>query len=151
MVGLGTRDYGKKYHWYYDTVDYRGEEYCYALYYKDFNDIEHYLARACVPIPSAVITYAQANPNPMSYSTKITYKLDDDVILSATVYDLAGKIVKKLLDNVYVERGTHILDFDAPISEVASQGLYEVIFLAKPVDDNSVEVSRAIVKIQIVR
>jgi hypothetical protein len=33
----------------------------------------------------------------------------------------------------------------------ASQGLYEIVFIAKPIDDPNVEVSRAVVKVQLIR
>jgi hypothetical protein len=151
LIGLGTRNPGKDYKWYFDTVQYRGEEYCYALYYKDFDNVEHYLAMACVPIPNSVITYAQANPNPMNVRTTIKYNLDDDVILECNVYDVIGKHLVTLIPKQYMERGLHEVIFDAPRSDFASQGLYEVVFIAYPVDDPSVEISRAIVKVQLIR
>lgn len=159
--GLGTRPYGRSYHYHYDLVEYRGEEYCYLLQYEDFNgqvrDIPytdslgyfHERAIDCVPIPNAVIVYAQAEPNPFYESTTIQYKVDDDVLLSCNVYDLLGNKVANLIDNEFTPLGDHEITFHSEL--VASQGLYEIIFIAHPIDDPNVEISRAIVKVQLIR
>ena len=154
LLGLGSSIIGKYYEYNFDTIPYRGEEYCYNLYYKDFFDREYYLATACVKIPHSVIVFAQANPNPMQWSTKLRYILDDDVILECHVYDILGKKLTTLIDKTETEKGkigTHEVVFEAPRSEYASQGLYEAIFLAHPVDDPGVDISRAVVKIQVIR
>ena len=38
LIGLGTSKTGKEYHYEFDTVAYRGEEYCYLLQYVDFDN-----------------------------------------------------------------------------------------------------------------
>ncbi|MGA2297009.1 MAG: hypothetical protein ABSG15_05620, partial [FCB group bacterium] len=149
MKGAGTTWTPHNYGYNYDTVKYRGIEYCYELLYQDFDNNEIHLAYACLQIPNAVIVAATPYPNPFASSTIIKYRVDDDVYMTTTVYDLKGKQVKKLYDNDYIKYGEHEITFNA--SDFASQGLYDVIFLAYPVDDPSVEISRAIVKIQLIR
>jgi len=151
MIGQGSSRVPKDYLYHYDTVPYRGETYCYSLYFKDFYDREHYLATSCVKIPNSVIVFAQANPNPMTFSTTVDYMLDDDVILECSVYDILGKKLKTLIDKEVVKVGKHQIVFEAPRAEFASQGMYEIIFLAHPIDDPGVDISRAVVKVQLIR
>lgn len=154
MIGLGSKNYGKKYHYEFDTVPFRGEIYCWALYYEDFYGKEHFLAYDCEKIPNSVITFAQANPNPMSFSTTIEYALDDDVLLECNVYDLLGKRLTTLVSMSQTDMGkmgSHKVTFDAPREDFATQGMYNVIFLAHPLDDPGVEISKAIVKVQLIR
>jgi len=62
---------------------------------------------------------------------------------------MAGKEIEKLYNHEYMKYGTYDKDFYP--SSLASQGLYEIIFIAYPVDDPAVEISRAVVKAQLVR
>ncbi len=156
LIGLGTRIPGKKYDYSYDTVRFRSADYCYRLYYEDFNGVEHYLATGCIRIPNAVITKAHAYPNPFKDKTKIEIFLEDNVMLTATIYDLKGRELEKLRDeqgnqinNIEESVGKHVYDFNA--SEYASQGLYDVIFIAYPLEDPTIEISRAVVKLQLIR
>ncbi len=156
LVGLGTKIPGKKYDYSYDTVKYRSADYCYRLYYVDFFNTEHYLAQGCTRIPNAVITKAHPYPNPFRDQTIIEVFLEDNVILSATVYDIKGKEMEKLKDEkgdeiagIEASVGKHLYEFKA--SEFASQGLYDVIFIAYPIEDPSIEISRAVVKLQLIR
>ncbi len=167
LIGQGTtkRDEGPFVYIYaYDTVDYRGEEYCYLLQYQDFNNEIHdisytdtlgnYHERAicCVPIPNAVITRAHPLENPFSESTTVEYDLDDDVILTVRVYNLEGRLMTTLIDQERIDRGVnHTVVFDAASLLAASQGLYDMVFIAQPIDDPNVEVSKAIVKLQLIR
>ena len=154
LIGLGTRTPGAVYN-YPDTATVRGSTYCYKLSYIDFFWDEHELAIKCVPIPFAVISYAQPNPNPFSSSTKIRFKVDDDVILSAFVYDLSGREVGFLVENgkeinkIEIKIGWHEAEFIAP--ELAVAGMYQIIFIAYPIDDPSVELSHAVIKVQLIR
>ncbi|MFA6571510.1 MAG: hypothetical protein WCT77_09770 [Bacteroidota bacterium] len=149
MRGAGTSFKEHEYLYEYDTVQYRGSDYCYRLYYQDFNDRELYLAMKCLPVPNAVIVAATPYPNPFTNSTRIDYRVDDDVMMTTTVYDLKGREIRKLIDNKEIKYGRHDLIFEA--SDLASQGMYDMIFIAYPIDDPSVEVSRAIVKLQLIR
>jgi hypothetical protein len=130
----------------FDTVQYRGEEYCYQLLYQDMRDGGIYpLDTACVIIPSSVITHAEANPNPFREFTDIEYKVDDDVYMTAKVYNLLGGTVETLLDNQPAYKIRFTSDYKA------MQGLYEVVFTATPVDDPSIESSVAVVKMQLIK
>ncbi len=149
MIGLGTRNPGRYYEIRHDTVDIRGVEYCYRLTYVDYDDEEYILAHACVPVPHAVITFAQANPNPFSDDTELEYTVDDDCIVTCKVYDLLGKEVMELFSSKVHRKGTY--NFTLQMPEYAMEGLYNVIFVAYPIDDPAIEISRASVKIQLVR
>lgn len=148
LIGLGTKEYGKKYV-VYDSVDFRGETYCYLLESENYFEVIRYWDTTCVPIPYAVITKAWIDKNPFEVSTNVYYELDDKVKIDAIVYDLNGKEVKKLLDKEIKERGMHTVEFRAP--EFASQGLYQIILTAYPIDDDRFEVSRAYIKASLVK
>ncbi len=149
LIGLGTSSTGKLYSFEFDSVAYRGFDYCYKLLYKDFFGNIFTLAYDCERIPNSIITKATPSPNPFSVSTRIDYIVEDDVIVDAYVNDLKGKIVTRLLDNVYTSKGAHSLDFFA--SYLVQEGFYNVIFIAYPIDDPTVEISRAIVKLQLIK
>jgi len=148
LIGLGTKDYGKKYV-VYDSVEYRGETYCYLLESENYFQVIRYWDTTCVPIPYAVITKAWIDKNPFENSTNVFYELDDKVKIDAIVYDVNGKEVKQLLNKEIKEKGKHSVEFRAP--EFASQGLYQIILTAYPIDDERFEVSRAYIKAQLVR
>lgn len=164
MVSKGNSFSGFSYGPLFDSVKYRGGEYCYQLratYFDSLNNlVDTMLAERCTNVPNAVIEYATASPNPFNLFTTIKYTVSDDVYITIRVFDLSGKEVKLLtsedegskglvLENVLVKRGTHTAIFRAP--ELASQGVYDILLYAKPVNDNSVEMSRAIVKVQLVK
>lgn len=148
LIGLSTKEYGKQY-LVYDTVAYRGETYCYLLESEDYFQVIRYWDTTCVPIPYAVITKAWVDKNPFEISVMVHYELDDKVKIDAMVYDLNGKEVKQLLNKEIKEKGSHSVEFRAP--EFASQGLYQIILTAYPIDDDRFEVSRAYIKAQLVR
>lgn len=137
---------------YEDMVEFRGPEYCYELSYHKRNiniDTIIVLDCGCTPIPNAVISYGQANPNPFSYSTSVNYTLDDDVYLTVTVHDVNGREIAQLINNERKNKGNHVLEFLAP--QLASNGMYDIIFIAVPIDDESIEKSTAVVKTQLLR
>jgi len=162
MIGKGNSPLGNYYGEFLDTIQYRDVEYCYRLY---ANFIDEYgnitpdslLAQACVPIPNAVIVEANPSPNPFKDKTTIKYKLDDDVYLTVYVTDPTGRIVRKLndketgklLDNTRQTRGVHETVFEPP--PYVSVGVYEIIFIAYPIEDPNVEISRSIVKVILMR
>ncbi len=145
----GTRTTGAYYELEYDSVEFRGPDYCYALYYEDqFGEI-HFLAYDCTPVPKSVIARATPLENPFTSSTTIQYEVSDDVILTARVYDLTGREVETLIQRQQIPKGSHEITFTA--SEFASQGLYDVVFIAYPIEDPSIELSTAVVKLQLIR
>jgi len=157
LTGLNTSPTGKEYGIITDDIEFRGVEYIYRLYYQDENDRIIKLATRLVPVPNAVIEFAQADPNPFVSETKVRYFVRDDVRLSCYVYDRAGKQIATLRDNATNEllearitpRGWHETYFKA--SEITSQGSYDIVFIAYPINDPGVELSRAIVKVLYVR
>ncbi|MCX7880800.1 MAG: hypothetical protein N2517_09090 [Ignavibacteria bacterium] len=149
LLGLGTSSIGKVYNFEFDSVDYRGFEYCYKLIYKDFFGNFRTLAYDCERIPNSIISKATASPNPFSLQTRIDFVVEDDVVLDAFINDYSGRIVDKIFENVYFVRGQHSIDIYS--YNLAQQGLYNVVFIAYPIDDPTVEISRAIVKLQLIR
>lgn len=151
---------GAEYGPYNDVVQYRDVEYCYQLLH--FDEMTGEWIRdtcSCLPIPHAVITYAQGNPNPFSDRSIIKFILADDVYLTVKVVDLTGKTIKYLdfnderMNRAYVERTPPGTQYEVELNgdELAAQGLYDVIFLAYPIDDPVYEFSRAVVKLQLIR
>jgi hypothetical protein len=148
---------GKKYIPIPDTVEYRVVNYVYRLYHERSSEpglIK--LATRNMIAPNGVIVAATATPNPCSGHSIIEYIVDDDVFLTCEVFDQNGASIKKLSDDVnglldmkYVPKGIYYAVFDAP--DLAAQGLYDVNFIAYPVNDKSVEISKANVKIQLIR
>jgi hypothetical protein len=150
LRGLGTSDTGRAYEFLdADRSKLRGEEYCYDLWSTDFFGQSRYHGRVCVAVPHSVISFAQVEPNPFSDQTTLRYVLEDRVLLSIKVYDLKGKEVQTLMERREMPRGSYTLEWRTPA--YASQGLYDIVLIAYPVDDPTVELSRAVVKAQLVR
>jgi len=154
LIGMITSKTGKIYRYELDTVDYRGDDYCYELSYRTVDGTIRPLDTSCVRIPNAVITKAYVDENPFTESTTIYFILDDDALVTADVYNLEGKHIINLLNSVYKNRTAdskepHKLFFTAPAG--LSTGFYEIIIFAYPVKDPSIEYSHAVVKIQLAR
>ena len=161
MISKGYSSRGFTYGAFFDTVQYRGGQYCYSLHATMVSEeglnYDTLLAERCITVPNSVIVQGDASPNPFSSSTTINYTLDDDVYLTVSAYDVIGKKIKdltdpgtgKVLDKLFMKKGSHSTIFEAP--ELASQGLYNIVLLANPIKDPSIEFSRAIVKVQLIK
>lgn len=183
--GYISRGYSNKlqiYDPFFDTVTYRGGDYCYSLWAnlrrKDGTTYDSILAQQCVSIPNAVISKANPLGNPFAYRTRINLHLDDDCYVDGFVVDEEGKFVsdlyydnngkKEVMKRLFMkksklekelepgevadtddERGGYHIDFEA--SSIASQGLYNAIFIAYPKNDNNIEISKAVVKLQLIK
>lgn len=177
-ISKGYSKTGHIYNPFYDTVEYRGGEYCYSLWANmnrtDGTSFDTILAQRCVTVPNAVISKANPLTNPFSYSTIVNLHLDDDCYVDGFVVDEIGKFVTTLefngqpMNKLFMkksklpvklepgqtpttddERGGYHIDFTA--SSIASQGLYNVIFIAYPINDKNIEISKAVVKLQLVK
>jgi len=146
--GLGTSKTGRLYS-YDEVIDYRGEQYVYRLFSQNFRNDTIYHAQTDLVIPNAVISFAQANPNPLSTSTSVEYFIEDDVLLTVKVFDGQGSEVETIMEKVQVSRGTYNFTYNASI--LSQQGFYGMWFVANPIDDPSVELSRALIKLQVIR
>lgn len=161
-VGKGNSLEGHFYGVLRDIVEFRGGSYCYELYGNIWNKESQewedvFLDRECEEVPHAVIAWAQANPNPFRERTTIEFEVEDDVYLELSVFDLVGKHLGYLTDNAtgktyngeksessVARVGTHTAKFEP--SEVVAQGMYTVLLVAYPINDPSVEISKALVK-----
>ena len=132
-----------------DTTDLRGEFYFYKVLAFDSTNVQTHLCIKGISVPFAVISAAAPKPNPFSSKTTIEYVLDDDVYLTCKVYNNVGQEMATLINNQFMKFGRYEVDFTA--SPFALQGMYDIIFIANPVSDPSVELSRAVVKVQLIR
>jgi len=146
--GLGTSKTGKLYS-YDEIVDYRGEQYVYRLFSQNFRNDTIYHAQTDLVVPNAIISFAQANPNPLSTSTNVEYFVEDDVLLTVKVFDSKGSEIETIIDKQQVSRGTYNFTYNASI--LSQQGFYGMWFVANPIDDPAVELSRALIKLQVLR
>lgn len=149
MTGLGTRDPGKSYRYRFDTVSFRNFVYCYELLYQDNSDNIISLAKSCVNIPNAVLTYLQANPNPASKVAQVEYTVEDDVYLTCGIYDVIGRRILSIYEDQFVNIGTHTFSVNLP--ENLASGVYDIVMVAIPINDNSVEKSTGIFKLQVIK
>ncbi len=149
LIGNIMHMNGYNYTYNYDTVDYREETYCYELLYQDEKNQIIHLDTTCIEIPNVIIYSASAEPNPFEEQTIIKFKLLEDAVINCKAYDLTGKLYDDLLQDVKMSKGDQQLVFRPSYS--ASQGLYNIIILAKPVQDNPITIGRAILKVQFVR
>lgn len=178
FISKGYSKTGHLYNPFFDTVEYRGGQYCYSLWAnmnrKDGTSFDTLLAQECIEVPNAVISKANPLTNPFYYSTIINLHLDDDCFVDGFVVDEIGRLVTTLEykgkpmkrlemkkskpavkyegdDNPDTdeERGGYHIPFTA--SSIASQGLYNVVFIAYPIEDKNIEISKAVVKLQLVK
>ncbi len=156
-IGQGNTNSRHLYPPYFDSVDVlRGERYFYKVVSMSSDNTVN-VDSAGVPIegicsvtvPYSVIVKAAARQNPFSEGTAVDYKLDDDVYLTIKVYDPIGQLVTTLMDNKFMKIGFHEVNFQA--SQFAIQGMYIIVFVASPIKDESVELSKAVVKLELMR
>ncbi len=161
-VSKGYSKIGQLYNPFFDTVEYRGGEYCYSLWAnmnrKNGSSFDTLLAQRCIVVPNAVISKANPLLNPFTYSTTINLHLDDDCYVEGFVTDEIGKFVKNLdfngqpMEKIFMKKSSkdgYNIEFVA--SSIASQGLYNAIFIAYPINDKNIEISKAVVKLQLVK
>jgi hypothetical protein len=144
-----------------DTVIYRDVVYEYELSGLFNDNTRKYLDTTEVYIPNSLILSATVFPNPVTDTAHIVYTVSDQVRITAKVYDLTGKELAVLMDKEYKARNNFADPANPQINEgyriawlpntQAAQGLYLIVMIAYPVDDANVELSRAIMKVQILR
>jgi hypothetical protein len=153
LIGNPTHVDGYSYFYHYDIVPQREETYYYRLLYTDLQDSVIYLDTCHLQIPQVIIYEVSAQPNPFGNSndnkTTITFRLEEEAWVTCKVYDLEGKLVETLADNVKLPQGNNQLEFRAkPFSQ---QGLYDVLILATPTIDMPIDIGRTVYKIQYIR
>jgi hypothetical protein len=140
-----------------DTVEFRGAQYCYRLY-ANFYDAngnispDSLLAQVCTPIPNAIIVEAQIISPTGELRPTLQFKVDDDCYMTGYIIDEIGRIVeplsvqeksKEILDNLVLEKGTYTSTYNPP--PWVSDGYYQFVLIAYPIEDNSIELSRSMV------
>ncbi len=146
---------------YLDSVQFRREQYAYRL----MGEFQSYYSGDTVAIdtifirvPNAIISNAVLLENPFSNGTAVRFNIDDRVRLTGSVFDLGGRLIANLVD----EAGRPIIDKEYPkgvayrayfkAPAVASQGLYNIVLIAIPINDVSIqEQSRVVLKGQLIR
>jgi hypothetical protein len=159
LVACPVCETGKTYSGLFDGVEYRREVYAYRLIAVMQRSKERrVIDTAFVRIPNAIVSGAYLLENPFQDIATVIFNIDDRVMLSASVYDLTGKKMADLVD----EQGNPIINkeytkgakFRARFlaASDAANGLYNIILVANPVDDKSIEQqSRVVLKAQLVR
>lgn len=148
-----------------DSVPYRGGSYCYQLWVKlDIGNgqmMDSLLDYKCAAVPALLIAQAGAGPNPFTKQTTIRYQLVEDSYITTEVWDVVGRKLdaSDIIDEVdgvkldgspIKTRGWHSFTFRP--QRVSSQGLFNIIIKAKPVNTNSqVEQGEAILKVNLIR
>lgn len=149
LEGKGSTSTGFKYEFHYDSVPFRGVRYYYLLQYQDFAGNIHDLAWDTVDVPHAAIVKATPEQNPFFDKTKIFYRVDDDVYLTIKVFDIVGNEISTIIDRVRKNRGEYEFTYESP--RLASQGIYEMVFIANPIEDPTIEISRATINLQLLK
>jgi hypothetical protein len=57
--------------------------------------------------------YLESGPNPFTETTFISIKLKEPVLISLSVYDITGKQISTLVDNIHYPAGKHVIKIDA--------------------------------------
>lgn len=143
----------------FDDVLYRRTLYAYRIASVMENSGEiTYHDTVFVRVPNAIISNAALLENPFKDIATVQFNIDDRVTLTAAAYDLNGRLLQHLKDadgndiinREYAQGTKYIAKFHA--FDVASQGLYNLIFLAVPVKDRTIEnLSRVVIKAQLLR
>lgn len=147
---IGCQNYkGKEYQVILDNIPIAGLKYLYILQYTDYDG--NYLAidTADIFIPRSIINYAQATPNPFHEETTIEYITEDDVILDAKLYDLTGKVIVNFFDDEHISKGIHTIHISK--NDLHSSGVYELIFIAKPVDPAKEYTNKVVIKLHFLK
>jgi hypothetical protein len=160
MLSKGNTSIGFNYGILPDTVEHRGVEYCYQLYCCLYDStritMKHdiFLAQTCEPVPNSLIIRAQIiTQNPFNDNITIEFQLADDCLLSIGSYDLTAKLIERLKDKNTDEKydkkkmrlGTYRVTFDP--KPMVSSGSYYIYLLAYPINDETMEISKAVLKI----
>jgi hypothetical protein len=77
------------------------------------------------PSVPQIFTLEQNYPNPFNPTTQIKYALPEDALVSISIYDVTGRMVKSLI-NMNQSTGYHSLRWDATnySGEAVSAGMY---------------------------
>lgn len=150
---------GRSYQGLLDGVDYRREFYAYRLMSRA-QITQEVTAHdtVVVRVPNAIISNTALLDNPFRDRTVVQFNADDRLTLTAAVYDVGGRLITYLTD----ADGNPLLNKEYPkgvryratldIPSAAAQGLYNIVLIAHPVDDMSIEQeSRAVLKAQLLR
>jgi hypothetical protein len=97
---------------------------------------------------NAVLSSARITPNPASGVARLVYTLEDRAILEAALYDVEGRLISTLLQSVEQPRGEYSLPLD---TTTLAFGTMSVVLTALPINDASVERSRAVVVFQVAK
>jgi hypothetical protein len=145
-----------------DTVKYRDVEYEYELSGLYFDGTREFIDTASIYIPNGIIIKSAVFPNPVVDSATIFYMVDDAVRITARVYDMAGKEIQTLMEDKLHSRRLSMKDWKEVRAEdtysvgwtrpeQGGQGVYIIVFIAYPVESKSIELSRSVLKVMVLR
>lgn len=166
LKGKGAISKKARYSYASDTVANRGDLYCYKLFSKDFQGNSTYRGSYCLPIPNALIVWAGAVPNPFQLQSTLSFEVLDDVRMKIEAYDVNGKLIKPIYDDeksgTITRKGIHGINMsqgaknektntyegiDFSVTKEIAQTYFQIVLTAYPINDNSIQASRAIVNL----
>ncbi len=140
----------------HDSVPKRGAIYAYRLGFLDATVRLVQQFRAVFPsdtvaiaIPNAILSSAEVNPNPFAETALVRYMLLDRALVTAHLYDAAGRLIDAVFTGLERPRGTHTFSLDA--ARLPNQVAYFLVLRASALNDEAVERSQATLKIQLSR
>lgn len=145
----------------FDGIEFRRQQYAYRLLGKRlpfYGDSLEIIDTIFIRIPNAIISNARILENPFRSLTTIRFNVDDRLRLTARAYDLGGRLIGTLetQDGKPIEDMEFAFGADYRIvfktTDVASQGLLNIVLIAFPINDFSIEEqSRVIIKAQLLK
>lgn len=145
----------------FDGVEFRRQQYAYRLIGKRlpfYGDSLEIIDTIFIRIPNAILSNARILENPFKNQTTVGFNVDERVRLTARAYDIGGQIIGTLKtqdgnpveDMEFAFGINYRIVFNTP--DIASQGLINIVLIAFPINDNSIEEqSRVIIKAQLLK
>ncbi|MCP4000192.1 MAG: T9SS type A sorting domain-containing protein [Gammaproteobacteria bacterium] len=126
IPGKGNTSSGSKYQFVHDDVK-AGETYSYRLESVSYNGEIEFLKTVDIEIPVPK-QFALFNnyPNPFNPVTHIKFQLPRQSSVTLVVYDMTGRIVKKLLSKQNYDAGEYVVRWDGtnPFGNKVASGMY---------------------------
>ncbi|MCS6808378.1 MAG: hypothetical protein RML40_07115 [Bacteroidota bacterium] len=138
-----------------DSVPRRGMVYVYRVIFYDatklrVQEFETVLSDDTVHVvaPNAVLAHVHVYPNPFGEHAIVEYELLDRALVAVRCIDAVGREIMVVEDGERL-RGTHRVPIQA--QQLGHQALVLLVVTAVPVNDEAVEHSQAVVKVQMRR
>lgn len=103
-----------------------GVEYRYTVEVETDDSLILLFQTEVLEVPAASLTLHQNHPNPFNPATTISYYLPESGPVTIEIFDVSGRLVRRLLDNAWRERGSCTISWDGRSDDglAAASGLY---------------------------